>query len=58
MVGKTAQELTDEGIPFEEGHAHYKEIARGQILGDSTGLLKIIFHLETHEILGVHIIGE
>ncbi len=38
--------------------ASYKEIARGQILGDTTGLLKLIFHLETHELLGVHIIGE
>ena len=36
----------------------YKEIARGQILGDVTGLLKLIFHAETRELLGVHIIGE
>jgi NAD(P) transhydrogenase len=40
------------------GKAHYREIARGQIIGDSSGLLKLIFHLETHELLGVHIIGE
>ena len=57
-VGKNEEELTQEGIPYEIGKASYKEIARGQILGDTTGLLKLIFHLETHELLGVHIIGE
>ena len=58
MVGRTEEELTQEGVPYEVGKAHYREIARGQIIGDSTGLLKLIFHLETHELLGVHIIGE
>jgi NAD(P) transhydrogenase len=58
MVGKTEETLTDEGIPYEVGKAQYREIARGQILGDSTGLLKLIFHLETRKLLGVHIIGE
>ncbi|HCB02454.1 MAG TPA: Si-specific NAD(P)(+) transhydrogenase [Anaerolineae bacterium] len=58
MVGKNEEELTEAGIPYEVGKAQYREIARGQIIGDQTGLLKIIFHLETHEILGVHIIGE
>ncbi len=57
MVGKTEKELTDEGIPYEVGKAQYREIARGQILGDQEGLLKLIFHLDTHELLGVHIIG-
>lgn len=57
-VGRTEEELTDEGIPYEIGKAHYKEIARGQIIGDSSGLLKLIFHIETHELLGAHIIGE
>jgi NAD(P) transhydrogenase len=57
-VGKNEEELTEAGIPYEVGKAQYREIARGQIIGDQTGLLKIIFHLETHEILGVHIIGE
>jgi NAD(P) transhydrogenase len=57
-VGRGEEELTTAGIPYEIGKAHYREIARGQIIGDRTGLLKIIFHLETHEILGVHIIGE
>jgi NAD(P) transhydrogenase len=57
MVGKTEKELTDAGIPYEIGKAQYREIARGQILGDHNGLLKLIFHLETHELLGIHIIG-
>jgi NAD(P) transhydrogenase len=58
MVGKTEEELTAAGVPYETGRAAYKEVARGQILGDVTGLLKLIFHLETRAILGVHIIGE
>ena len=58
MVGRTEEELTDAGIPYEVGKAHYREIARGQITGDNTGLLKLIFHLETRQLLGVHIIGE
>ena len=40
------------------GKARYREIARGQIIGDTTGLLKLLFHLETRKLLGVHIIGE
>jgi NAD(P) transhydrogenase len=57
MVGKTEEELTREGVAYEVGRAHYREIARGQILGDRTGLLKLIFHRETRQLLGVHIIG-
>jgi NAD(P) transhydrogenase len=40
------------------GKAQYREIARGQIIGDNTGMLKLLFHLDTRELLGVHIIGE
>ena len=58
MVGRTGQELTDEDVAYEIGKAHYREIARGQIIGDVTGLLKLIFHSETHKLLGVHIIGD
>ena len=58
MVGRNEEELTRQGVPYEVGKAQYREIARGQIIGDVTGLLKLIFHLETHELLGVHIIGE
>jgi NAD(P) transhydrogenase len=57
-VGRNEEELTDEGIPYEVGKARYREIARGQIIGDTTGLLKLIFHMDTHALLGVHIIGE
>jgi len=58
FTGKTEEQLTDADVPYEVGLAYYRETARGQIRGDTTGRLKIIFHRETHEILGVHIIGE
>jgi NAD(P) transhydrogenase len=58
MVGKTEEELTQANVPYEIGIARYKEIARGQIIGDKTGLLKLVFHRETKDLLGVHIIGE
>jgi NAD(P) transhydrogenase len=57
-VGKNEEELTAASVPYEMGRAGYREIARGQILGDSTGMLKILFHRETLALLGVHIIGE
>jgi NAD(P) transhydrogenase len=57
-VGKNEEELTKEAIPYEVGRAFYKEIARGQIFGDLEGLLKLIFHRDTLQLLGVHIIGE
>jgi NAD(P) transhydrogenase len=58
FIGKTEEQLTEEDVPYEVGVAYYREIARGQIRGDTTGRLKLIFHRETHSILGVHIIGE
>jgi NAD(P) transhydrogenase len=58
FIGKTEEQLTDEDVPFEVGVAYYREIARGQIRGDTTGRLKLIFHRESRDILGVHIIGE
>ena len=58
MVGANEEELTRAGIPYEIGKAYYKEIARGQIIGDTIGMLKLAFHRETHKLLGVHIIGE
>ena len=58
FIGKTEEQLTDEDVPYEVGVAYYREIARGQIRGDTTGRLKIIFHRESRLILGVHIIGE
>ena len=57
MVGKTEEELTKDGVPYEVGVAHYREIARGAILGDDTGVLKLIVHRETRQLLGVHIFG-
>ncbi len=58
FIGKTEEQLTDEDVPYEVGVAYYREIARGQIRGDTTGRLKLIFHRETRVLLGVHIIGE
>jgi NAD(P) transhydrogenase len=58
MVGRTEEDLTRQDVPYEVGKANYREIARGQIIGDSTGLLKLIFHSETRQLLGVHILGE
>jgi NAD(P) transhydrogenase len=57
MVGKTEEQLTAEGIPYEAGIAQYREIARGQILGDEAGMLKLLIHEEDRRILGVHAIG-
>jgi NAD(P) transhydrogenase len=57
-VGRNEQELTEQRVPYEVGVAHYREIARGQIIGDHTGLLKLIFHIESRLLLGIHIIGE
>jgi len=58
FIGKTEEQLTEEDAPYEVGLAYYRETARGQIRGDTTGRLKLIFHRETRELLGVHIIGE
>ena len=57
-MGRTEEELTENGIPYEIGKAQYREVARGKIIGDQIGVLKLIFHRETHELLGVHIIGD
>jgi NAD(P) transhydrogenase len=58
MVGRTEEDLTQNGIPYETGVARYEEIAKGQIIGDETGMLKILFHPDTLQVLGVHAIGE
>lgn len=57
-VGKNEQELTESGVPYEVGKAAYKEISRGTIAGDASGMLKLLFHRETRKLLGVSIIGE
>ena len=58
FIGKTEEQLTAEDVPYEVGMAYYRETARGQIRGDTTGRLKLIFHRDTRPVLGVHIIGE
>jgi NAD(P) transhydrogenase len=58
FIGKTEEQLTEEDVPYEVGVAYYRDIARGQIRGDTTGRLKLIFHRESKQLLGVHIIGE
>lgn len=57
-VGQNEEQLTTQGVPYETGVARYKEIARGHLLGDEHGMLKVLFHLESKQVLGVHIIGE
>jgi NAD(P) transhydrogenase len=56
-VGKTEEELTEAAIPYEVGISRYRELARGQILGDSYGLLKLIVSLADRTLLGVHVLG-
>ena len=58
MVGETEEQLTTARVPYEIGQAFFREIARGEIIGDRTGMLKLLFERETHRLRGVHIIGE
>ena len=58
MVGKNEEELAREDVPYAVGIARYREIARGQLIGDETGMLKLLFHRQSRELLGVHAIGE
>jgi NAD(P) transhydrogenase len=57
MVGSPEHELTKAKVPYEVGVARYREIARGQILGDDSGFFKMLFHRDDRRLLGVHIIG-
>ncbi len=57
FVGRTEEELTRENVPFEVGISRYRELARGAILGDSYGMLKILVHGESRELVGVHVFG-
>lgn len=57
-IGANEDELTAAGTAYEIGKANYREIARGQIIGDHTGLLKLIFDPDSRKLLGVHILGE
>ncbi|MAC47466.1 Si-specific NAD(P)(+) transhydrogenase [Oceanospirillum beijerinckii] len=57
-VGKTEHELTEAKIPYEVGQAFFKDTARAQITGETQGMLKILFHRETLELLGIHCFGD
>jgi NAD(P) transhydrogenase len=57
MVGQPEHELTKQKVPYEIGVARYREIARGQILGDDSGYFKMLFHRGDRRLLGVHIMG-
>jgi NAD(P) transhydrogenase len=57
FVGRTEPELTAEAVPYEVGVAHYRELARGQILGEAHGMLKLLVSPVDHTLLGVHAIG-
>lgn len=57
MVGRTEESLTKDQIPYEVGMARYRDIARGTIMGDLSGMLKMLFHRHDHRLLGVHAIG-
>ncbi|MFL5341298.1 MAG: Si-specific NAD(P)(+) transhydrogenase [Gemmataceae bacterium] len=56
-VGQTERQLTEAKIPYEIGHAAFKNLARAQITGQTVGMLKILFHRQTLEVLGVHCFG-
>ena len=56
-IGRTERELTQDRIPYEVGHSHFRHLARAQITGRTSGMLKILFHRDTLEILGIHCFG-
>src|SRR3984893_14744290 len=58
MVGQTEEQLTAAAIPYEIGVARYEELAKAEMLGDRTGMLKLLFHPETRKLLGIHAIGQ
>jgi NAD(P) transhydrogenase len=57
FIGRTEEQLTKDSVPFEVGVARYRELARGQIIGDSYGVLKLLVSTEHHTLLGVHVFG-
>ncbi|MGB1062778.1 MAG: FAD-dependent oxidoreductase, partial [Ketobacter sp.] len=57
-LGRSEQELTRERIPYEVGQAAFKTVARAQITGETVGMLKLLFHRETLQILGIHCFGD
>jgi NAD(P) transhydrogenase len=57
-VGRTERELTDAGVPYEVGHALFRSLARAQITGYPVGMLKLLFHRESLQLLGIHCFGD
>jgi NAD(P) transhydrogenase len=57
-VGRTERELTAQKVPYEVGHAFFRSLARAQITGHTVGMLKLLFHRETLQILGIHCFGD
>jgi NAD(P) transhydrogenase len=57
-IGRTEAELTAAKIPYEVGHAQFRSLARAQITGQTVGMLKLLFHRETLELLGIHCFGD
>jgi NAD(P) transhydrogenase len=58
VVGQTEEQLTASKVPYEVGTARYAELAKSMMLGDDTGMLKLLFDRNTHQLLGAHAIGE
>ncbi len=56
-IGATERELTEQRVPYEVGHAFFRHLARAQLSGRTTGMLKLLFHRETLQILGIHCFG-
>jgi len=56
-VGRTERELTADGVPYEVGHSLFRSLARAQIAGQRVGMLKLLFHRETLQLLGIHCFG-
>lgn len=57
-VGRNERELTAEGVPYEVGHSLFRSLARAQITGNTVGMLKLLFHRETLQLLGIHCFGD
>jgi NAD(P) transhydrogenase len=58
MVGETEESLKKKGIDYVVGRARYEQNARGQIIGDKDGFLKLLFRRDNMKLVGVHVIGE
>ncbi len=57
-IGATERDLTEQRVPYEVGHSFFRHLARAQITGNTVGMLKILFHRESLEILGIHCFGQ